>query len=120
MQKRIHDFITKATKDLGPVLHEYSKDYDTILLGMSAVLARVIQSTPRVGFERETRDVAIRCLTEALDQFLDVEKKAKEAKDRALRGVEGFTDFGKTNGHDVGPDVRIIGRQGPIDPEDKP
>ena len=100
MLAKTHKFVETAMHDLGPVLHATQHDYDTILQGMSLIMARIIQATPQTGDETQVKDQAFHYITQALEQFIQLEQEAVNAKaaerDRLRTAIEkSINGFGK-------------------------
>jgi len=124
MKSKVHNLTEIITNTLGPVFRD-NPEYGTILPSMCLVMARVIQSTPKAGEEKEVMRDAFRMIEESLEQFLEMEKEY-EAKEKILdQGVDGFDAFarepiepGSSGDYPSNPNQNIAKEQKPWPPKE--
>ena len=110
MQSNVHKTVESMTQALGPVFQQV-QDWETIRLATVMVMARVIQATPYKGKELEIFDATTNDLLHALEQMLQLEEQAVNARaaerDRVRatveKGIDGFGALTVVNGSEPGP-----------------
>ena len=122
MQSIVHKTVESMTQALGPIFRETS-DWETIRLATVMVMARVIQATPYKGKELEIFDATSNDILHALEQMLQLEEQAVNARaaerDRTRSlvesGIEGFGNLAVVNGSEPGP--ALVGEPAVVEAE---
>lgn len=94
MKSSTHKMAEAITKALGPIFHA-NPDYKTITEAIALTVARIAQSTPEVGNEENELEVIMQIAADALNIFLNEEKKFQE---NIQRGIDAFTEMVSCDG----------------------
>ena len=116
MKSKTHNLTTLVTAAIGPIFREHS-DYNIIVQTMSLVMARIAQSTPDKGEERDVLAMSYATAQDALEKFLLLEEQieaGKAAQKAKLdTGIGDFSQFAAGNPGEYDNLVAFNGGMGP-------